>query len=146
MKEKVVVKDFKDIKYRKVNNNVDYENIRKDVERAITVDSEVDYLKVLDWDIDLQNEIADFEYSRTCSLSIHFPIAVMIPSVVLGIVAAYLLVDGFWGLGDAVCVMVLMAGFIAYLIKRSRYILNVHSNNILFRHTIKKILERMIEQ
>lgn len=94
--------------------------------------------------IDLQNEIEAMEYAKEQSLSINLLCAIMVPSVALGVLASYLLGVNKCGVLDTVLVLILLLVFLYILVERSCDILKVRRKNLLFRNTIKKILERVI--
>lgn len=137
---------FLDISCEVVENAEQYETLRRKVEDKVTVEGKLDYYKMLDMQVNIQNEIEKLEHQKDISMSVNLPCATILPGGTLGVLASYFLLDNSWSVCDAIKFIAVLMLFLFLLISISRNILKVRRKNLLFYNTIKKILDRAIER
>ena len=136
MKKKIEDIEYESIRYRKICNRKEYEELKNDIVSTISHDYENEYYKI-------QNLIIEKEMEKERSISIHIPYVLIFPSILVAVLIGELSL----GLPCKILVGSLLVLFsICMFIRVSNNCLNYYSETLAFYRWIENILKNLIER
>lgn len=130
---------FKDIEYRKIEKIEDYKKLRENIENCLTDNKEINIDRLLEYRIEIRNTIDETERNIEMRASYAFPICLIIPSALIGLLGNELCKTGtILGVAISIAVYVFIYGMV--VCKVNEFISNNERDKLIFYNTINEIL------
>ena len=135
---------FEEITYIKVKNIDDYIDLRNSIEKCFIDKKGFNINKLIEYKIKIKNAIEEQENKKEMISSFAFPICIILPSALAGLLGAKDLNDFSlaWAVFDVVGYIFLFGMLICWI---NGYILGKNRDTLVFLDTIDRILQYMGE-
>ena len=125
---------FKDIEYRKIKNIEDYKKLRENIENCLTDNKKINIDRLLEYRIEIRNAIDETERNIEMRASYAFPICLIVPSALIGLLGNKSILCFVIG----ITVYVLIYGMV--VCKINEIISSRERDELIFYKTISEIL------